>query len=75
MLVCYRRPRDGKYVITSGKQLRKPKILAKFSLQHLLGRLFVFPRHARQYAPFHVPNPPLDPRILYLFVGFRVYVG
>jgi hypothetical protein len=35
----------------------------------LLKRLFMLPRHSRQYTPSFVPNPSLGPGVLEILVG------
>jgi hypothetical protein len=41
----------------------------------LLKRLFMLPRHPREYTPSSVPNPSLDPGVLNILVRPRIDVG
>ena len=41
----------------------------------LLKRLFMLPRHPRQYTPSYVPNPSLCPGVLDILVRPRIDVG
>jgi hypothetical protein len=43
--------------------------------KHLFQRLFMLPRHARQHAPFLIPDAPLGPGAAHRLVGLRIDVG
>jgi hypothetical protein len=52
--------------------VRGNRIIAHLLTNHLLERLFMLPRHSRQYTPSFVPDPSLGPRVPDILVRPRI---
>src|SRR6266487_5064591 len=55
--------------------LNQVRLRSRTVVVFLLKRLFMLPRHSRQYTPSFIPNPSLGPGVLDNLVSPRIDVG